>query len=262
MRMAGRRLRAVRWLCPLLALAAAQAPGILFAQSGADAADSLDDREPSGTLLAGSLAFVSDYRFRGISNSDLAPAVQASVQLDTASGLFLGLWGSSIADLDGARAEIDVTAGWTGTLGPFDTSAGLIAYLFPAGSGTGVVELFGTAGLVLGPATATIGLNWAPEQANLDRASRYAHATLSAALPGKPLMLRASLGHERNGLPLRRNADATTKWDWQLGADVTLPALTIGVAYVGTDLPGRDRLGTRTNRLGGDGVVVRLSAHF
>jgi uncharacterized protein (TIGR02001 family) len=253
----------MRWLGPLAALAAAHTPGILFARSGAEAADGIEpERSASAASLDGSLAFVSDYRFRGISNSDLSPAIQASVQLDTASGIFLGLWGSSIADLDGANAEIDLTAGWSGTLGTFDTSVGVIAYLFPAGDGTEVVELFGTAGFALGPATATLGLNWAPAQANLDRASRYAHATVSAALPGKPLTLRASLGHERNGLPLRRSADPANKWDWQLGADVTLPALTIGVAYVGTDLPSRDRMGNRANRLGGDGVVLRLSAYF
>lgn len=212
--------------------------------------------------LGGSLGFVTDYRFRGISNSDRAPAIQASLQLDTASGVFVGLWGSSIADLRGAQAEIDLSAGWTGAVGAFDMSVGVIGYLFPGGRGTDVIELFGAASFALGPATATLGLNWAPEQANLDSASRYVHATVSTALPGRPLRLRASLGHETGGLPLRRSADAADKWDWQLGADITLPDLTIGIAYVGTDLPTRDSSGARANRLGSDGMILKLTAFF
>jgi uncharacterized protein (TIGR02001 family) len=188
--------------------------------------------------------------------------VQAYAQLDTRSGVFVGLWGSSIADLDGAVAEIDLSAGWRGTVDAFDLSAGAIAYLFPGGSSGSVAELFGTAGFALGPVSATLGLNWAPEQANLDRATRHAHAAVSMAIPGKPLMLRVSLGHETGGLPLRRGTGTAPKWDWQVGADVTLPALTIGIAYVGTDLPDRDGMGNRQNRLGRDGVVLKLSGAF
>lgn len=212
--------------------------------------------------LGGSLGFATDYRFRGISNSDQAPAVQASLQLDTPSGVFLGVWGSSIADLQGASAEIDLSAGWAGAIGAFDMSAGIIGYLFPGGRGNDVVELFGAASFALGPATATLGLNWAPGQANLESASRYVHATVSTALPGRPVRLRASLGHETGGLPLRRTTEAADKWDWQLGAEITLPDLTIGIAYVGTDLPTRDNSGVRVNRLGSDGILLKLTAFF
>lgn len=212
--------------------------------------------------LGGSLGFVTDYRFRGISNSDKAPAVQASLQLDMPSGAFLGVWGSSIADLEGAPAEVDLSAGWAGTVGAFDMSVGFIGYLFPGGRGADVVELFGAAGFALGPATATLGINWAPAQANLERASRYVHTSVSTALPGRPLRLRASLGHEAGGLPLRRSTDAADKWDWQLGADITLPDLTIGIAYTGTDLPTRDSSGVRVNRLGSDGILLKLTAFF
>lgn len=267
----GRHMPGAFWIGPLVAIAGALVPGTAFGQqlqepeARIDPAERAPDSEAVGTgarSLTGTLAFLSDYRFRGVSNSDLSPAIQASIQLDTASGLFMGIWGSSIADLDGASAEIDVAAGWSGAIGALDISAGGIAYLFPGGRGTEVVELFGTAGFALGPTTATLGLNWAPEQANLDRPNRYAHATVSAAIPGKPLTLKASLGHETGSLPLRRNAGTAAKWDWQVGADINFPSLTIGVAYVGTDLPSRSPSGNSANRLGRDGVLVRMSATF
>lgn len=239
-------------------------PGLLLAAvfAALPAAAIAQTAPADAPTLGGSLGFVTDYRFRGISNSDQAPAVQASLQLDTPSGVFLGVWGSSIADLQGAPAEIDLSAGWAGAVGAFDMSVGIIGYLFPGGQGNDVVELFGAASFALGPATATLGLNWAPEQANLERASRYVHATVSTALPGRPLRLRASMGHETGGLPLRRSAAPADKWDWQLGADITLPDLTIGVAYVGTDLPTRDSSGVRVNRLGSDGILLKLTAFF
>ena len=245
-----------------LALAAAVLLNCAPLPAQSDPAGEAFDTEGSGVDVSGTLSFTSDYRFRGISQTDIAPAIQPSLQIDTAAGFFAGVWGSNVSDFNGATTEIDLSAGWGGTLGAFDTSFGVLAYLFPGGRGTDIVELFGTAGFTLGPASATLGLNWAPEQANLDRANRYAHATVSAAIPGKALRLRASLGHETGGLPLRRSAGTAGKWDWQLGADITLPSLTIGVAYVGTDLPSRDAQGNRANRLGRDGVVLKLSAFF
>lgn len=240
-------------------------------------AGQLDDRQPpedgidqgkeeplptSSVSLSATVSVVSDYRFRGISNSSNGPAFQPSLQLDTPCGAFLGLWGSNIANLSGADAEIDLSGGWAGTVGQFDVSAGAIAYLFPGARNADVVELFGTAGLSLGPASATLGLNWAPKQANLPRTSRYAFLALVAAIPGKPLRVRASIGHETGGLPLRRDMAGPAKWDWLLGADITLPGFTVGVAYVDTDLPGRDATGQRANRLGQAGLLLKLSAHF
>ena len=241
--------------------AAAQSP------PSAPPTDSEDFATPPGPAadplsVSGSLSLVSDYRFRGISNSDIGPALQASAQLDTPGGLFLGLWGSTLSRLDGASTELDLSAGWAGSAGLFDLSAGAIAYLFPGRNAPGVIELFGTAGLSLGPATATLGLNWAPDQAGLARASRYAFAAVSAAVPGQPLTLRAAIGHEQGGLPLIRNMDASAKWDWQLGADLTLPKLTVGIAYVDTNLPARDAAGTRAKRLGQAGLLLKLSARF
>lgn len=254
----------------LLLVAACLQPATASAGQSADAEATTDRSSPDEDppLCAPSVSFgasisaVSDYRFRGISNSDIAPAFQPSLQLDTPGGAFLGLWGSNITNLSGADAEIDLSGGWAGTVGLVDVSAGAIAYLFPGARNANVVELFGTAGLSLGPASATLGLNWAPEQANLPRASRYAFLALAAAIPGKPLRLRASIGHEQGGLPLRRDMSAGAKWDWLLGVDVTLPGFTVGVAYVDTDLPGRDTTGQRANRLGQAGLLLKLSAHF
>ena len=72
----------------LLLLAAASLPGAAHAQ------------------ISASVAAVSDYRFRGISQSDRKPALQGSVAYDHPSGLFAGLFVSTV-DFDDDTFQAD-----------------------------------------------------------------------------------------------------------------------------------------------------------
>jgi uncharacterized protein (TIGR02001 family) len=241
--------------------AAALAVAGLLAAAAAKAEPADPAIDSAGVTVSGTVALTSDYRFRGISQTDIAPAIQPALQLDTPGGLFAGVWGSNVAEFNGATTEIDLTAGWAGSLAGLDTSVGILAYLYPGGDGTDVYEFFGTIGMPIGPVSASLGLNWSPNQPN-SGASRYLYAALSAAIPGTPLTLNATLGHERGGFVFDEAGATTAKWDWMLGLNYSLTAVTLGVAYVGTDLPGRDPLGTRINRAGRDAVVLTLSAAF
>ncbi len=79
----------------------------------------------------------SDYRFRGISQSQLDPAVFAGADYaHTPSGFYAGVWASTIKwikDSGGdANAEIDLYGGKTGELGVFSYDVGLIRYFYPS----------------------------------------------------------------------------------------------------------------------------------
>jgi uncharacterized protein (TIGR02001 family) len=211
---------------------------------------------------SGTAAFVTDYRFRGVSYSDLDPAVQGGITLTTAPGLFVSVWGSSIADFNGSTVEMDWTAGWSGEIAGINTSAGVIYYTYPGGHDTDVVELFGTVGVPLGPVTATFGVNWAPDQENLATSSRYAFGQLTAAIPETPFTLKAILGNERGALVVDDSGTKTNKWDWQIGADATWEALTFGVAYVGNNLTNETFPGGRYNRSAQETVVFSVTASF
>ena len=73
-----------------------------------------------GPFSAG-VSLTSDYRFRGISQSDRNAAVQGWVQYDHASGAFANVWLSSIDFNDEASydsgVEVDLTAGYNFKLG-------------------------------------------------------------------------------------------------------------------------------------------------
>lgn len=220
------------------------------------------DEPEKPVSVSGSAAFVSDYRFRGISLSNLDAAVQAGITLNTKPGFFVGAWGSSIANFNGATTEIDLIAGWGGTLAGIDVSAGGTYYTYPGGTDTNIYEFFGTVGIPMGPVSATFGLNWSPNQGNLSRSNRYAFGTLSADIPKTPITVKATLGNERGSLVVDEWGGKTNKWDWLIGADVKWEMLTLGVAYVGSDLKSREVSGYRYNRSAQDTVVFSVTASF
>lgn len=96
---------------------------------------------------SGNLALTSDYVFRGISQSNQHPALQAGIEQAADNGLYVGAWGSNVswlADTSSSAApissslELDAYAGWRGTLSPtvsVDVGAQYYAYPghFPSG---------------------------------------------------------------------------------------------------------------------------------
>lgn len=92
-----------------LAVAGVSALGTAMAQSSTPPAET-----PAYTLT-GNLAVVSDYRFRGISQSYRLPAVQAGLDYTHSSGFYLGNWNSSVSGNsynNGASLETDLYGGY------------------------------------------------------------------------------------------------------------------------------------------------------
>ena len=78
----------------------------LFAMAGITAAHA---------EVTGNLGLASDYRFRGISQSQNGPAVQGGVDYAHSSGLYIGNWNSSVSSqlyTNGAGVESDIYAGY------------------------------------------------------------------------------------------------------------------------------------------------------
>ncbi len=184
----------------------------------------------------GSAALLSDYRSRGVSLSDRQPVADASIQAST-SDWFAGAEAVSTArprDLRidrGTDAEIDVSAGYSRAIGLLTPSAGVIAYLYP-GHGPAEVEAFGALAGSLGPATVTLGANYAPDQAGVAGGNLYTYARASVGIPLTPVTVKASVGREAGAFDLGR-----TKIDYSAGVDVRVWKLILGVRYVGNDVP-------------------------
>jgi uncharacterized protein (TIGR02001 family) len=133
-------------LAALLSLAAAGA----FAQAKAP--------EPDYTLSF-NVGATTDYRYRGISQSRLKPAVQGGADFAHKSGFYLGVWGSSIKwikDAGGdADLELDVYGGYKGSINKdvsFDV--GVLGYIYPSHKlavSPNTTEIYGA--ITMGPVT-------------------------------------------------------------------------------------------------------------
>ncbi len=96
------------------------------------AEESKDDSLIPGTFT-GSVAFTTDYRFRGITQTQGDPAVQGGLTWTHPSGFYVGIWGSNLKFVDGDKAdlEIDSSFGITNTLKAWTYDVGAIRYNYP-----------------------------------------------------------------------------------------------------------------------------------
>ena len=103
--------------------------------------------------LSFNIGAVTDYRYRGISQTSKKPAIQGGVDFAHKSGLYLGAWGSNVKwveDFNGAtkgNLEIDLYGGFKGTIvGDLGFDVGAIAYQYP-GNNSGAAGTPGAGGV-------------------------------------------------------------------------------------------------------------------
>lgn len=224
--------------------------------------------EPTPPLtITGSAGLVSQYRFRGISLSDEKLAVQGTVNLNHESGLYAGLWSSSLdgfGELGGSNVELDLYAGYKKQIGSGLTlDAGLLYYAYPGSTGGDFefLEPYANISGTIGPATAKVGVAYAWDQDALTGNSNiYLFGDVASAIPNTPVTLKAHLGYSKGDTPLTPSGDYL---DWLIGADLTVRTLTLGVAYVDTSLSGAEAaMGGATRDIVDSAVVFSLSAAF
>lgn len=106
---------------------------------------------PFGLSFSGSAAVTTDYRFRGVTQTENDPAVQAGFTLAHASGLYFGLWGSNVNFGSGTPSlELDPSLGYATTLEAFSSKptvdVGVVYYNYPSASDLNWAELYGKLG--------------------------------------------------------------------------------------------------------------------
>ncbi len=229
----------------------------LFASATPAFADDSAGAEP--IKLSGSVALVSDYRFRGFSQTSQNAAIQGGLTATHSSGFYFGTWGSSITFAGGT--EIDLFAGYSTAVAEGVTvDVGLLYYLYPkhGGGDTDFFEPYVNVTGAVGPLTLKVGANYAWSQDALATAkgnadALYLHAEPSFAIPGTPFGVNAHVGYATSDA-FPGGVDGKVL-DWSVGGTATWKSLTFGVSYVDTDEPGFIR-GTDA------AVVFSLTAAF
>jgi uncharacterized protein (TIGR02001 family) len=207
---------------------------LLFA-SGALMAQTTKPPEPDYTLSA-NIGAVTDYRYRGISQTRLKPAIQGGADFAHKSGFYIGTWASSIKwikDAGGdANAEVDLYGGYKFTTGPVGLDVGVLRYLYPGSSlpiNPDTTELY-IAG-TWGPAT----LKYSHAVTNLfgfadSKNSYYVDLNATFELPWYGLTLTPHLGHQSVN---NNSASSYTDWSLTLGKDFG-NGFSASLAYVDT----------------------------
>ena len=240
--------------------------------------------------VAGSIGLVSDYRFRGVSQTNKEMAVQGGISARHESGLYGGIWASNLAGwgtFGGSNMELDLFAGYAMPVGNLTLDAGLTWYMYPGGASNTdfaepYVKLSGTAG----PVNLLAGIAYAPKQQALGNYSNtprsfgqkqdniYLWGDADAAIPGTLLKIKAHLGYSDGNPGLGPNGTSlapTDKYlDWMLGADVAVGPLTLGLSYVDTDISRADAAYLQPNfsstkngsSIAGGTALFSLSAAF
>lgn len=112
--------------------------GLLCGGTGQVVAQEGEEEDESAITFGGSALIASDYMFRGISNSNLRPQVQADFNLSIEGGLYMGVWASN-TNFGGAgnSMEFDPYIGFSHGIGDSDFSfdLGYWSYNYP-GSGS------------------------------------------------------------------------------------------------------------------------------
>lgn len=214
--------------------------------------------------LAFNVGVVSDYRYRGISQSRVKPAIQGGV--DYSNGpVYLGLWASSIkwiGDFGGdADVEIDLYGGIKGNLGGgFGYDVGVLTYQYPSNKlnpNANTTELYGA--LTSGPATLKYSHAVTNTFGNPKSKNSY-YLDLSATFDVSGLSVVPHVGYQKIKGPLAKGATYT---DYSLTVSKDFSGVVLSVAVVGTDAD-KTFYSSPANgkKLGETGVVAGVKFNF
>lgn len=255
---------------------------------------------PSPVTISGSVAIASDYRLRGVSQTDKEMAVQGGLTIAHESGFYIGTWASNLSgwgSFGGANMELDLIGGYKHKLADNATlDVGLTWYVYPGGADkTDYAEPYAKLSGTTGPLTLTAAVAYAPPQEALGKwyntgadaaagvynnpgdkeDNLYVWGDSAYAIAGTPFTAKAHIGYSDGNPGLGPNATSAAPtgkyFDWLLGVDATYRNLTLNVSYVDTDISKRDAARIQPSFSKGqdgtgsiaDGVVVAsLTAAF
>jgi len=196
-------------------------------------------RENSPALeFSANAAIVSDYVFRGISQSDENFAMQGGFDVAHESGLYTGLWASGVDfnDNDEANIEVDVYAGYGGEIDNVSYDVGALYYAYPSANDSlnyDFWEVYGSLGYDFGMVNTTVGLNYSPEYFGDSGDALYTHFDIEAPLPNN-FTLSAGIGHQSIDDNAAFGVPDYTDWNVALGYD--WDKFNVSLTYHDTDL--------------------------
>jgi len=244
--------------------------GALALPSFAMAADAVAEH-----TVTSNVALVSNYLYRGISQTGASPAIQGGFDYAHASGLYAGAWGSSISWLGDAGVattaglELDTYAGYKGAVSDVGYDVGYLRYNYPGTYAVGAVkadtdEIYGAATYSIVTAKVSYALG---DLFGLAKAKGSTYFELNAAYPFADTGITAG-AHYGVQTVKGVNADLAkaagndpTYTDYKLSVAKDFSGYALGLAYSSTNAsPFYTSL--QNKKLGKGTAVLSLSRSF
>jgi len=216
--------------------------------------------------LTGNAAVVSDYRYRGITQTRFGPALQVGADLGLPNGLYAGVWATNIKWIKDAGAkgssEVDLYGGYkTEIAKDVVADVGLLRYQYlgntlgnvPGFDNANTTEIYGA--LTFGPVTAKYS-HALTSLFGFKDSSGSGYFDLSASFDmGSGWTLVPHLGRQR--VANNSTADYT---DYSIAITKDVSGLLLGLSLIGVDA--KDEMAYRADgKFAGKSAVV-LSAKY
>ncbi|HEY6354880.1 MAG TPA: TorF family putative porin [Burkholderiaceae bacterium] len=201
---------------------------------------------PGDVSMTANAGLFTDYRFRGISQTNKNPAFQGGFDFSHKSGFYLGNWNSNVDAVlyNGGNLEMDFYGGFKGSFDAFSYDVGVLYYYYP-GSGAGGTNKIDNTELYVAGGWGPISLKYSYDASNFfgvpdSKGAYYFDATVNYPLT-KEFSLIGHVGYQGN---LKNGAQITeidgsgpfsSLTDWKLGATYDLKGWLLGASYIDTN---------------------------
>jgi uncharacterized protein (TIGR02001 family) len=189
----------------------------------------------------------TDYRFRGISQTNKQPAFQGGFDFSHKAGFYAGNWNSNVDSglYNGANLEMDFYGGYKGSVNEFSYDVGALYYYYP-GSGkspAGSTKIDNTELYVAGGwGPVSLKYSYAVSDffgATDSKGAYYLDGTVTYPVT-KEFSLVGHLGYQgslKNGARITEldGNVRTSVTDWKLGVTYDLKGWILGASYIDTN---------------------------
>ena len=188
--------------------------------------------------LSFNVSLTSDYRYRGISQTRLKPAIQGGVDYALPAGFYVGAWASNIKwikDFGGdAGIEIDIYGGYKREIvKDLSLDVGFLTYQYPSNKlnpSANTTELYGA--LTYGPATVKYSHAVTNTFANADSKNSFYMEAAASFEVGAGITVTPHVGYQRIKGPFQTPGTYT---DYSVTGSMDLSGFIVSAAVIGTD---------------------------
>ena len=201
--------------------------------------DVASESRPYG-VISGNVQMVTDYAFRGVSQTRESYALQGGLNWNHDSGFFAGFWGSRInfGGGDDSYMEQDYFVGYGGAVGRLSYDVSAWYFYYPRNGALNYYEYVANAGYDLGFMSLKLGFLYSPDYLAAVDDAIYVSSGFELPLPlelpgGLSLTLDANIGLTKAQDPILSDDDYA---DWNVGLILGLPrGMNVSLRYVDTD---------------------------